>query len=95
MVFNSPCLTDKKELIHHEVRSVLKWLQFTIYKPLMEPKDWLVLEANDIGVLMHNKDIASSRGQKLIYSEFPSNSSQDSTDDVVAKFIFQSSRFQD
>ncbi|GJT93898.1 hypothetical protein Tco_1082743 [Tanacetum coccineum] len=28
MVFNSPCLTDKKELIHHEV----KW--FSIARPL-------------------------------------------------------------
>ncbi|GJU35412.1 putative ribonuclease H-like domain-containing protein [Tanacetum coccineum] len=105
MVFNSPCLTDKKELIHHE-GTALDWLvqmQTAFGKDLTNPliaanllkivgssthlvittKSWLVLSkrlqfnkatktTNPMvleGVLMKNKDDASSR---LICAEFSS-----------------------
>ncbi|GKD86129.1 hypothetical protein Tco_1357283 [Tanacetum coccineum] len=87
MVFNSPCLTDKKELIHHEGTALLKWLSIHHGEcPYWEPKDWLVLskrlQFNKAmktahymileGVLMKNKDAASSRHIQLICAEFSS-----------------------
>ncbi|GJZ44171.1 hypothetical protein Tco_0591426 [Tanacetum coccineum] len=142
MVFNSPCLTDKKELIHHEVEMVINspwimpllgtkglaspeqtatdrdWLQIhrlmsTIHQRISYPKsenylfnkatktaNYMVLRMKtnlfdtiSEGVLMKNKDVASSRDIQLICAEFFKYSSQDlSRLDVAAKIIFQSSR---
>ncbi|GJX47640.1 hypothetical protein Tco_0272830 [Tanacetum coccineum] len=84
MVFNSPCLTDKKELIHHEVEMVINspWIMPLLgTKGLASPEqtatvglfnkatktaNYMVLE----GVLMKNKDAASSRDIQLICAEF-------------------------
>ncbi|GJW46533.1 hypothetical protein Tco_0078179 [Tanacetum coccineum] len=86
MVFNSPCLTDKKELIHHEVEMVINspWIMPLLgTKGLASPEqtatvglfnkatktaNYMVLE----GVLMKNKDAASSRDIQLICAEFSS-----------------------
>ncbi|GKB71197.1 hypothetical protein Tco_0932609 [Tanacetum coccineum] len=62
MVFNSPCLTDKKELIHHEVEMVINspWIM-----PLLETKGLASLEQTAT-------DAASSRAIQLICAEFSS-----------------------
>ncbi|GJZ35634.1 hypothetical protein Tco_0581451 [Tanacetum coccineum] len=69
MVFNSPCLTDKKELIHHEVEMVINspWIM-----PLLGTKGLASPEQTATGVLMKNKDAASSRDIQLICAEFSS-----------------------
>ncbi|GJS98836.1 hypothetical protein Tco_0820006 [Tanacetum coccineum] len=69
MVFNSPCLTDKKELIHHEVEMVINspWIM-----PLLGTKGLASPEQTATGVLMKNKDVASSRDIQLICAEFSS-----------------------
>ncbi|GKC27705.1 hypothetical protein Tco_1034999 [Tanacetum coccineum] len=84
MVFNSPCLTDKKELIHHEVEMVINspWIMpllgtkglaipeqmatVGLFNKAMKTAHYMVLE----GVLMKNKDVASSRDIQLICAEF-------------------------
>ncbi|GKD80680.1 hypothetical protein Tco_1347519, partial [Tanacetum coccineum] len=58
MVFNSPCLTDKKELIHHEGTA----LSVAGSRCLRFPE----------GVLMKNHDDAFSRDIQLICAEFSS-----------------------
>ncbi|GJT88501.1 ribonuclease H-like domain-containing protein [Tanacetum coccineum] len=97
MVFNSPCLTDKKELIHHEVEMVINspWIMPLLgTKGLASPEqtatefDWLIKSTHVAAVVP--KSVAGSR--------FPEGSSmyssQDSSRlDVAAKFIFQSSRY--
>ncbi|GKC06364.1 ribonuclease H-like domain-containing protein [Tanacetum coccineum] len=60
MVFNSPCLTDNKELIHHEGTA--------LFNKATKIANYMVLE----GVLMKNKDAASSRDIQLICAEFSS-----------------------
>ncbi|GJW32291.1 hypothetical protein Tco_0052323 [Tanacetum coccineum] len=87
MVFNLPCLTDKKELIHHEVEMVINspWIMPLLgTKGLASPRvsSYLLFEFNKAtktanymvleGVLMKNKDAASSRDIQLICSEFSS-----------------------
>ncbi|GKC67118.1 hypothetical protein Tco_1099716 [Tanacetum coccineum] len=80
MVFNSPCLTDKKELIHHEVEMVINspWIM-----PLLGTKGLASPEQTDTvqqgyedcklyGVLMKNKDAASFRDIQLICAKFSS-----------------------
>ncbi|GJR65170.1 hypothetical protein Tco_0011235 [Tanacetum coccineum] len=60
MVFNSPCLTDKKELINHK--------GMALFNKATKTANYMVLE----GVLMKNKDAASSRDIQLICAEFSS-----------------------
>ncbi|GJX87654.1 hypothetical protein Tco_0339668 [Tanacetum coccineum] len=95
MVFNSPCLTDKKELIHHEVEMVINspWIMPLLgTKGLASPEQTATVGLSvagsrfpegssmlltfDVqfleGVLMKNKDAASSRDIQLICAEFSS-----------------------
>ncbi|GKA08852.1 hypothetical protein Tco_0806822 [Tanacetum coccineum] len=93
MVFNSPCLTDKKELIHHEVEMVINspWIMPLLgTKGLASPEQTATvglsvagsrfLEGSLMlltfefleGVLMKNKDAASSRDIQLICAKFSS-----------------------
>ncbi|GKE54691.1 hypothetical protein Tco_1489847 [Tanacetum coccineum] len=60
MVFTSPCLTDKKELIHHEGTA--------LFNKATKTSHYMVLE----GVLMKNQDAAVSRDIQLICAEFSS-----------------------
>ncbi|GJY98736.1 hypothetical protein Tco_0516166 [Tanacetum coccineum] len=67
MVFNSPCLTDKKELIHHEGTALLKMVINSPWiMPLLGTKGLASPEQTATGVLMKNKDAASSRDIQLI-----------------------------
>ncbi|GJY90109.1 hypothetical protein Tco_0505305 [Tanacetum coccineum] len=86
MVFNSPCLTDKKELIHHEVEMVINspWIMPLLgTKGLASPEqtatvglfDKATKTANYMvleGVLMKNKDTAFSKDIQLICADFSS-----------------------
>ncbi|GKF54975.1 hypothetical protein Tco_0165315 [Tanacetum coccineum] len=61
MVFNSPCLTDKKELIHQEGTALLKWSSIHHgYCPSWEPKDWLVQMKMAFGKDLTNPLIADN-----------------------------------
>ncbi|GJW49107.1 hypothetical protein Tco_0090458 [Tanacetum coccineum] len=55
MVLNSPCLTDKKELIHHEGTA--------LFNKATKTSHYMVLE----GVLMNNHDAAFSRHSANMY----------------------------
>ncbi|GJT63465.1 ARID DNA-binding domain-containing protein [Tanacetum coccineum] len=77
MVFNSPCLTDKKELIHHEVEMVINspWIMPLLgTKGLASPEQTAIVQQGYFleGVLMKNKDAASSRDIQLICAAFSS-----------------------
>ncbi|GKC35405.1 hypothetical protein Tco_1047789 [Tanacetum coccineum] len=83
MVFNSPCLTDKKELIHHEGTALvlIKSTHVAAVVPKSVagsrfPEGSSMLLTFDVqfleGVLMKNKDAASSRDIQLICAEFSS-----------------------
>ncbi|GJY80663.1 hypothetical protein Tco_0493414 [Tanacetum coccineum] len=125
MVFNSPCLTDKKELIHHEVEMVINspWIMPLLgTKGLASPKqtatgvchdstkglgcprvssylfnkatktaNYMVLE----GVLMKNKDAASSRDIQLDMCRIFKYSSQDSRDWKVLLCSYFNPKVQD
>ncbi|GJV66178.1 hypothetical protein Tco_1477006 [Tanacetum coccineum] len=69
MVFNSLCLTDKKELIHHDGTTLsVAGSRFPEGSSLLLIFDVQFLE----GVLMKNTDAASSRDIQLICVEFSS-----------------------
>ncbi|GKB81828.1 hypothetical protein Tco_0948723, partial [Tanacetum coccineum] len=69
MVFNSPCLIDKKELIHHEGTALsVAGLRFPEGSSMLLTFDVQFLE----GVLMKNEVVASSRDIQLICAEFSS-----------------------
>ncbi|GJR67120.1 hypothetical protein Tco_0013185 [Tanacetum coccineum] len=84
MVFNSPCLTDKKELIHHEVEMVINspWIMpLSGTKGLASPEQTATVLRVGLsvagsrfpeGVLMKSRDAASSRDIQLICAKFSS-----------------------
>ncbi|GJS04352.1 hypothetical protein Tco_0320860 [Tanacetum coccineum] len=97
MVFNSPCLTDKKELIYHEGEMVINspWIM-----PLLGTKGLASPNANDVWLIKSThvsavvpKSVAGSSFPDASSTSFMCSSQDSSRLDVAVKFIFQSSRY--
>ncbi|GJT15273.1 hypothetical protein Tco_0873979 [Tanacetum coccineum] len=87
MVFNSPCLTDKKELIHHEGTALV-----VINSPCYHNKELASPEQTATAEVVP-KSVAGSRFPAASSTRFMCSSQDSSRLDVAVKFIFQSSRY--
>ncbi|GJV92007.1 reverse transcriptase domain-containing protein [Tanacetum coccineum] len=87
MVFNSPCLTDKKELIHHEGTALV-----VINSPCYHNKELASPEQTTTAEVVP-KSVAGSSFSAASSTRFMCSSQDSSRLDVAVKFIFQSSRY--
>ncbi|GJV10412.1 hypothetical protein Tco_1351953 [Tanacetum coccineum] len=88
MVFNSPCLTDKKELIHHEGTALLKWYQFHWIMPFLGTKGLASPE-------QMATDAVSFRDIQLICTEFSSIQVKTKQSGCGANFNISFLKFKD